>query len=182
MAARAGAAVQPSRRGRGGGRRGVQAAPGAAARVGARHQVARLGRAPPRRVPRRRFRQGQHAHAPLRARDLAAARRSVRPVPRDVPARCARHLQQLRRSAWFHCSYQSNLGDFFGQVLDVNRIDLSVGVEGLTQYDPDGVDARAIEAAIEGVHVIRHGKCRFATWLSCLSLEIYPIAQRSSAR
>nr|CAB3474529.1 unnamed protein product [Digitaria exilis] len=31
---------------------------------------------------------------------------------------------------------------------------------GLKQYDPDGVDARAIEAAIEGVHVIRHGKCR----------------------
>ena len=28
-------------------------------------------------------------------------------------------------------------------------------------YDPDGVDAmRAIEAAMEGVHVIRHGKCR----------------------
>lgn len=38
-------------------------------------------------------------------------------------------------------------------------------VEGLTEYDPDGVDARAIEAAIEGVHVIRHGKCRFAAWL-----------------
>lgn len=30
---------------------------------------------------------------------------------------------------------------------------------GLKQYDPDGVDAKAIEAAIEGVHVIRHGKC-----------------------
>ncbi|PAN28033.1 hypothetical protein PAHAL_5G126100 [Panicum hallii] len=27
---------------------------------------------------------------------------------------------------------------------------------GLKEYDPDGVDARAIEAAIEGVHVIRH--------------------------
>lgn len=27
---------------------------------------------------------------------------------------------------------------------------------GLTEYDPDGVDARAIEAVIEGVHVIRH--------------------------
>ncbi|KAG0539759.1 hypothetical protein BDA96_03G349300 [Sorghum bicolor] len=27
---------------------------------------------------------------------------------------------------------------------------------GLTEYDPDGLDARAIEAAIEGVHVIRH--------------------------
>ncbi|TVU34823.1 hypothetical protein EJB05_16675, partial [Eragrostis curvula] len=30
---------------------------------------------------------------------------------------------------------------------------------GLKQYDPDGVEAKAIEAAIEGVHVIRHGKC-----------------------
>jgi len=57
-----------------------------------------------------------------------------------------------------------------------------VGVEGLTEYDPDGVDARAIEAAIEGVHVIRHGKCRLATWLSYLSFEIYLIAQRSSVR
>jgi hypothetical protein len=55
-----------------------------------------------------------------------------------------------------------------------------VGVEGLTEYDPDGVDARAIEAVIEGVHVIRHGKCRIATCLSCLSFEIYLIAQRSS--
>ncbi|CAO1946271.1 unnamed protein product [Urochloa humidicola] len=27
---------------------------------------------------------------------------------------------------------------------------------GLKEYDPDGVDARAIEAAIDGVHVIRH--------------------------
>ncbi|XP_062207127.1 phosphatidylglycerophosphate phosphatase 1, chloroplastic/mitochondrial-like [Phragmites australis] len=27
---------------------------------------------------------------------------------------------------------------------------------GLKEYDPDGIDARAIEAAIEGVHVIRH--------------------------
>ncbi|RCV27721.1 hypothetical protein SETIT_5G347600v2 [Setaria italica] len=27
---------------------------------------------------------------------------------------------------------------------------------GLKEYDPDGVDARAIEAAIEGVHVISH--------------------------
>ncbi|KAK3162184.1 hypothetical protein QOZ80_1BG0086470 [Eleusine coracana subsp. coracana] len=27
---------------------------------------------------------------------------------------------------------------------------------GLKQYDPDGADAKAIEAAIEGVHVIRH--------------------------
>ncbi|WVZ68532.1 hypothetical protein U9M48_017463 [Paspalum notatum var. saurae] len=36
---------------------------------------------------------------------------------------------------------------------------------GLKEYDPDGVDAKAIEAAIEGVHVIRHGKCRLATWL-----------------
>ncbi|CAD6236415.1 unnamed protein product [Miscanthus lutarioriparius] len=26
---------------------------------------------------------------------------------------CARHLQQLRRSAWFDYSYQSNCGDFF---------------------------------------------------------------------
>nr|CAB3445841.1 unnamed protein product [Digitaria exilis] len=32
---------------------------------------------------------------------------------------------------------------------------------GLKEYDPDGVDARAIETAIEGVHVIRHGKCIF---------------------
>ena len=30
----------------------------------------------------------------------------------------------------------------------------------MKEYDPDDVDARAIEAAIEGVHVIRHGKCR----------------------
>lgn len=30
---------------------------------------------------------------------------------------------------------------------------------GLKEYDPDGVEARAIEAAIEGVHVMRHGKC-----------------------
>ena len=30
----------------------------------------------------------------------------------------------------------------------------------MKEYDPNGVDARAIEAAIEGVHVIRHGKCR----------------------
>jgi len=75
--------------------------------------VARLGLAPPRRVPRRRFRQGQQANGPLRARALAAARCSVRPVPRDIPARCARHLQQLRRSAWFDYSYQSNCGDFF---------------------------------------------------------------------
>jgi len=30
----------------------------------------------------------------------------------------------------------------------------------MKEYDPDGADARAIEAAIEGVHVIRHDKCR----------------------
>jgi phosphatidylglycerophosphatase GEP4 len=30
---------------------------------------------------------------------------------------------------------------------------------GLKQYDPDGVDASTVEAAIDGVHVIRHGKC-----------------------
>jgi hypothetical protein len=38
---------------------------------------------------------------------------------------------------------------------------------GLKQYDPDGVDAEAIEAAIEGVHVIRHGKCNIHShnWL-----------------
>jgi hypothetical protein len=29
---------------------------------------------------------------------------------------------------------------------------------GLKQYDPDGVDAKAIEEAIEVVHVISHGK------------------------
>ncbi|GJN17458.1 hypothetical protein PR202_gb04523 [Eleusine coracana subsp. coracana] len=34
---------------------------------------------------------------------------------------------------------------------------------GLKQYDPDGADAKAIEAAIEGVHVIRHGKNGFLT-------------------
>ena len=39
-------------------------------------------------------------------------------------------------------------------------------MEGLTEYDPDGVDARAIEAVIEGVHVIRLGKYRLTTWLS----------------
>ncbi len=30
---------------------------------------------------------------------------------------------------------------------------------GLKQYDPDGLEATAIEAVIQGVHVIRHGKC-----------------------
>jgi hypothetical protein len=38
-----------------------------------------------------------------------------------------------------------------------------VGVEGLTEYDPDGVDARAIKEIIEGVHVIRLGKYRLTT-------------------
>ncbi|GJM92869.1 hypothetical protein PR202_ga09375 [Eleusine coracana subsp. coracana] len=37
--------------------------------------------------------EGQHPHRALRSRNLVAARRRVRPVPRDVPARCARHLQ-----------------------------------------------------------------------------------------
>ncbi|KAF0918921.1 hypothetical protein E2562_027472 [Oryza meyeriana var. granulata] len=30
---------------------------------------------------------------------------------------------------------------------------------GLKEYDPDGLEATAIEAAIQGVHAIRHGKC-----------------------
>jgi hypothetical protein len=54
----------------------------------------------------------------------------------------------------------------FGHVLGVNRFDLSMGLEGLTEYDPDGVDARAIIEIIEGVHVIRLGKYRLTTWLS----------------
>jgi hypothetical protein len=41
-----------------------------------------------------------------------------------------------------------------------------MGLEGLTEYDPDGVDARAIIEIIEGVHVIRLGKYRLTTWLS----------------
>jgi hypothetical protein len=47
---------------------------------------------------------------------------------------------------------------------------------GLKQYDPDGVDAEAIEAAIEGVQVIRHGKCNIHTVIigcfDCLSNSI----------
>lgn len=31
-------------------------------------------------------------------------------------------------------------------------------VPGLYQYDPDGTEARALEEAIGGIHVIRHGK------------------------
>jgi hypothetical protein len=96
--AHAGSAVQPGRRGRGGCRRSVGAAPSASTRLGAGHPVAGLGRAPPRQLPRRRLRQGQHPHRALRAHDLAAACCRVRPVSRGIPARRARHLQQLRRS------------------------------------------------------------------------------------
>lgn len=32
---------------------------------------------------------------------------------------------------------------------------------GLRQYDPDGLEARALEDAIEGIHVIRHGNLIF---------------------
>ncbi|KAF8783856.1 hypothetical protein HU200_000298 [Digitaria exilis] len=52
---------------------------------------------------------------------------------------------------------------------------------GLKEYDPDGVDARAIETAIEGVHVIRHGKCIFTVLNSFFRNLIFRIDTEDNA-
>ena len=44
---------------------------------------------------------------------------------------------------------------------------------GLCQYDPDGLKAKALEEAIEGVHVIRHGKYNHLFCDSCTILVDY---------
>lgn len=114
-----------------------------------RHPPPRLARAPPPRIPWRRLRQGQHPHGSLRSLPLAAPRRRLSAMPLRFPWQ-NRRLQQL---SWCDFIFLR----FFG-VIYLLLFDGFVLVLGLCQYDPDGTEAKALEEAIEGIHVIRHGK------------------------